>query len=150
MPSLSFCRCVRRARRSFGVGAAHSLYENTMTDPSDLLRRASELTEQADHEENIVSVSAYCEWRSITSISPRAKNGRRASDVDRVGDGRTQQPGPIILLVKRFPRLEQNIGRTPGLCHEGCPIGKAPYAWRARCHDANRGTSVGRCGRVRC
>ena len=24
-----------------------------MTDPSDLLRRASELTEQADHEENI-------------------------------------------------------------------------------------------------
>ena len=53
MPSLSFCRCVRRARRSFGVGAAHSLYDNTMTDPSDLLRRASELTEQADHEENI-------------------------------------------------------------------------------------------------
>jgi hypothetical protein len=33
--------------------AAHSLYDNTMTDPSDLLRRASELTEQADHEENI-------------------------------------------------------------------------------------------------
>src|SRR5260370_1446046 len=46
-----------------------------------------------------------------------------------------ERPGQVILSVKRFPRLEQNIGRAPRLCHESRPIGKAPDAGRVRCQD---------------
>jgi hypothetical protein len=48
-----------------------------MTEPSDLMRRAAELTECADHEEDWTPANDFCEWRNITCISPRVKSSWR-------------------------------------------------------------------------
>lgn len=46
-----------------------------MTDPSELIRRASELAAQADHEKNIDTRERLLRMAQYLSISPRAKSG---------------------------------------------------------------------------